>query len=104
MTIRASKFTPELLLGAPRRGSGIPNSDGSQILFTESAHSFKSHKTTTGLYFLNAKSQDRHLITDLEGVKDPVWLDDEGTIALLAPGEKGATELLVGNVTDWDKT
>lgn len=36
MTIRAAKFTPEVLLSAPRRSAGIPNSTGKLVLYTVS--------------------------------------------------------------------
>ena len=37
MTIRAAKFTPEVLLSAPRRSAGSPNSSGKLVLYTVSA-------------------------------------------------------------------
>ena len=40
MTIQAAKFTPEVLLSAPRRSAGVPNSTGELALFTVRAHSF----------------------------------------------------------------
>lgn len=36
MTIQAARFTPEVLLSAPRRSAGIPNSSGELILYTVS--------------------------------------------------------------------
>jgi hypothetical protein len=36
MTIQATKFTPEVLLSAPRRSAGIPNSTGEKVLYTVS--------------------------------------------------------------------
>lgn len=36
MTIRAAKFTPEVLLSAPRRSPGSPNSTGKLVLHTVS--------------------------------------------------------------------
>jgi len=34
MTIRATKFTPEVLLSAPRRSIGMPNPSGTAVLYT----------------------------------------------------------------------
>lgn len=34
MTITAAKFTPEVLLSAPRRSSAVPNPSGTQALYT----------------------------------------------------------------------
>lgn len=36
MTIQASRFTPEVMLSAPRRSAGIPNSSGELVLYTVS--------------------------------------------------------------------
>lgn len=38
MTITAKKFTPEVLLTAPRRSAGLPNSTGKLVLYTVSPH------------------------------------------------------------------
>lgn len=34
MTIQATKFTPEVLLSAPRRSPGVPNLSGVLALYT----------------------------------------------------------------------
>lgn len=34
MTVHATRFTPEVLLSAPRRSSGVPNSTGKLVLYT----------------------------------------------------------------------
>lgn len=36
MTIQAAKFTPEVLLSAPRRSPGVPNATGELVLYTVS--------------------------------------------------------------------
>lgn len=36
MTIRAAKFTPEVLLSAPRRTPGLPNSTGEKAIYSVS--------------------------------------------------------------------
>ena len=36
MTRQASRFTPEVMLSAPRRSPGVPNSTGELILYTAS--------------------------------------------------------------------
>jgi hypothetical protein len=33
MTIKATKFTPEVMLAAPRRSAGVPNPSGTKALF-----------------------------------------------------------------------
>lgn len=36
MTRQATRFTPEVLISAPRRSTGVPNSTGELILYTVS--------------------------------------------------------------------
>lgn len=36
MTVQAAKFTPEVMISAPRRGPGIPNPSGTSVLYTVS--------------------------------------------------------------------
>ncbi len=36
MTIKATKFTPPVLLSAPRRSAGVPNPSGTKVLYTVS--------------------------------------------------------------------
>lgn len=36
MTLTATKFTPEVLLSAPRRSPAVPNAKGTKALFTVS--------------------------------------------------------------------
>jgi hypothetical protein len=38
MTIKANRFTPEVLLSAPRRSPGAPNSTGELVLYTVRSH------------------------------------------------------------------
>lgn len=36
MTRQATRFTPEVLISAPRRSTGVPNSTGELVLYTVS--------------------------------------------------------------------
>lgn len=96
MTIRANKFTPEVLLSAPRRSAGNPNSDGSKVLYSTSTYSFEEHATTSEIRVLDVKSGETSLITDEEGASEPQWLGDE-TVLLLVGGKEG-TSVKVGPV------
>lgn len=90
MTIRANKFTPEVLLSAPRRSEGNPNSDGSKALYGISTYSFEEHSKTSELHVLDWTSGETRIITDEEGASEPQWLDDE-TVLLLSEGSEGTT-------------
>ncbi|KAJ4287391.1 hypothetical protein N0V90_012790 [Kalmusia sp. IMI 367209] len=96
MTIRAAKFTPEVLLSAPRRSEGIPNSDGSKVLYSVSTYSFAEHSKKSEIRVLDVESQQASLVTDDQGASEPQWLDDE-TVLLLSEGKDG-TSVKIGSV------
>ncbi|TKA68197.1 hypothetical protein B0A49_05931 [Cryomyces minteri] len=94
MAIRASKFTPEVLLSAPRRSAGLPNANASSVLYTTSTYSFDTHKKVTEVRVLDVESNESRLVTDEEGISEPQWLGD-GIICLRSVKE-GKTEVVVG--------
>lgn len=100
MTIRANKFTPEVLLSAPRRSEGNPNSDGSKVLYSTSTYSFEHHAKTSEIRVLDVQSGETSLISNSEGASEPQWLDDE-TVLLLSEGKEG-TSVKVGSVDGFD--
>jgi hypothetical protein len=102
MTIRAFKFTPEVLLEAPRRGEGIPNSDASKVLYTLGAYSFSEHKKTSELRLLDVASQQTSLVTKDNATNEVAWLDDK-TIVLLKSNENGTTTVVVGFPDSFEK-
>jgi hypothetical protein len=102
MTIRASKFVPEVLLSAPRRSAGIPNSDASKVLYSVSTYSFEERAKTSEIRVLCVESQQTTLVTDDKGASEPLWLDDE-TVLLLSEGEGGMTSVMVWGSQDEGK-
>ena len=96
MTIRANKFTPEVLLSAPRRSAATPNSDGTIALFTVSTYSFQSHSKSAEIRILDIKTGQSTLLSNDLNVSEPTWLDN-CCIVWLQGGEKGATKLLLGD-------
>lgn len=103
MTIKARKFTPEVLLSAPRRSSGLPNSDGSRVLHSVSKYSFDEHKQTKEIRILDIRKNESQLVTDNKDASEPQWITDD-LVLLLKPGEKGATEVLIGDAKNFEKT
>ncbi|KAF2875028.1 dipeptidyl-peptidase-like protein V precursor [Massariosphaeria phaeospora] len=100
MTIRAVKFTPEVLLSAPRRSSGNPNSDGSKVLYSSSTYSFAEHAKKTEIRVLHVQSQQTTLISDDPVASEPKWLGDDA-ILLLSSGDDGVTSVKVGKVENF---
>ncbi|GJC80087.1 prolyl oligopeptidase [Colletotrichum tofieldiae] len=98
MTIQASKFTPEVLLSAPRRSAGIPNPAGTKVLYTVSTYSFDSHSKTSQTRVLDVESGHSSLLYEEASYSDATWISDQ-EILLLRSGDKGTTSLLLGDVT-----
>ncbi|KAJ4372189.1 hypothetical protein N0V83_003963 [Neocucurbitaria cava] len=103
MTIRASKFTPEVLLEAPRRSGGVPNSDASRVLYSVSTYSFSEHEKKSEVRILDVASQQTTLVTDNKTANEPAWLDDE-TVLLLESNEDGTTKIVVGKADSFENS
>lgn len=103
MTIRASKFTPEVLLEAPRRSGGVPNSDASKVIYAVSTYSFSEHSKKSEIRVLDAASQQTSLVTDDASFSEPSWLDDE-TVLLMKSNDDGTTKMVVGSPYNFEKT
>jgi hypothetical protein len=101
MTIRAAKFTPEVLLEAPRRSEGIPNSNATKVLYSISTYSFTEHLKTSEIRVLDVASQQTSLVTDDKSASEPTWLDDD-TVLLLRANEDGTTDVVVGEANKFE--
>ncbi|KAK4129285.1 hypothetical protein N657DRAFT_609457 [Parathielavia appendiculata] len=97
MTLTATKFTPEVMLSAPRRSAGIPNPSGKLALYTVSTYSFGDHKKTTQIKILNIESGDSVLLVDEPGWSEPVWLSNE-EVLYLKSRDNGCTSLVIRHV------
>lgn len=102
MTIRAHKFTPEVLLSAPRRSGAIPNSRGTSALYTVSTYSFESHSKSAEIRILDIESGDTKVLTRDLNASEPNWLGDGDLVVWLKGGEKGTTSLLLSDATSPD--
>ncbi|KAN0122478.1 dipeptidyl-peptidase-like protein V precursor [Hyaloscypha variabilis] len=102
MTVRAKKFTPEVLLSAPRRSSAIPNHKGTLALFTVSTYSFSSHSKTSEIRVLDIKTGQTKLVTNDVQASEPTWLGEKNLVLWLKGGEKGTTQLLLGDADNLD--
>lgn len=101
--VLAGKLTPESLLTAPRRSGALPNHDGSLVVYTLAQNSFETNNATTEIRVLDPKSHHDAVVTAPDGAQEPNWLDNE-TIVVLVPGRNGTTDVVVGEVADFDGT
>ncbi|KAF2750644.1 dipeptidyl-peptidase 5 precursor [Sporormia fimetaria CBS 119925] len=104
MTVRARKFTPEVMLSAPRRSAGIPNHDASSVLYTVSTYCFQKHEKTSEVRVLDVKSQKSVLVTADAGASNPRWLGEDGEVVMLVGGEDGCTKVVVGKPNKWSES
>ena len=104
MTIKAKKFTPDVLISAPRRSAAVPHKDASFLLYTVSSYSFEKQKETNKLRLRDEKT-GTDIALDQSGLaNNAVWLDPEnpndrgGDILFLkareGKDEKGVTDLI----------
>jgi hypothetical protein len=98
MVTYANKFTPEVLLSAPRRSAGRPNCDGTCALYTISTYSFESHSKSSEVRILDLKTTESTLLTSEASASEPNWLDRD-TAIYLQGSDKGTTLLLSIDVT-----
>ncbi|KAI1455700.1 dipeptidyl peptidase [Annulohypoxylon moriforme] len=100
MTIMATKFTPEVLLSAPRRSAALPNSAGTLALFTVSQYSFESHSKSYAIKVLDIKTRQSTQLFDDSAYSEPTWIS-ENEFLVLKSGES-STSLLVADATKPD--
>lgn len=94
MVVRAAKLTPEVLISAPRHSAAVPSPDGKLALYTKSAYSFDTKKTTKELRVLNIESGESHTLDDGE-VHDASWIPGTNQIIWIADSKKGNSDLII---------
>ncbi|KAJ5463640.1 HelicaseC-terminal [Penicillium sp. IBT 31633x] len=104
MAIRSMKFTPEVLLGAPRRSSAIPNAAGTLAVYTQTSYSFESHSKTNEIRVIDIESGRSALITNDPGASNPQWLDNGDQLVWLKTKANGNTSFIVGDSRQADET
>ncbi|KAI0103629.1 prolyl oligopeptidase [Nemania sp. FL0031] len=93
----AEKFTPEVLISAPRRGPAIPNHNGTLALYTESTHIDGRDRKEFHLLDIATGVSRRILHDDL--AYEPTWLGDgTNTVVYLRRGGMGVTFILTIDV------
>lgn len=99
MVQRAMKFTPKVLLSAPRRSAGVPNPSGTHVLYTLSTYSFDTHSKFNELRVLIVDSGESHELAAGDDISDLNWLDDDNFTCLQAE-EDGTTSVYVASVSE----
>lgn len=98
MVIKHTKFSPEILLQAPRRGAAVPNHDGTLALYTLSSYSFETKKETKEIRILDINTGNSTLFSNDPKAHDVKWLgDDSNAIIWLLSGDQGITNIMMGD-------
>ncbi|XXG94678.1 hypothetical protein Hte_000935 [Hypoxylon texense] len=97
MTVMATKFTPEVLLSAPRRSAAVPNPVGTLALFTVSQYSFESHSKDYAIKVLDIKNRHSTQLFDDPAYTEPAWVSDTEFV-FLKNGDS-TTSLMVADAT-----
>lgn len=92
----ASKFTPEVLIQAPRRGPAIPNTDGTRAVFSTSTHTIGG-STLKEVKVLDLSTGGSQLLATNSKGQDFTWLTAE-SLVFLEPGDKGVTQLKITEI------
>ncbi|KAJ4003321.1 hypothetical protein NW752_011773 [Fusarium irregulare] len=98
MTRQASRFTPEVMLSAPRRSPGAPNSTGELILYTISTYSFETHSVSSQIRVLNIKDDSSHVITDDTHDTSPFWIGEK-EVGFIRTQDNGISSLYYSDVS-----
>ncbi|KAK6852743.1 oligopeptidase family protein [Apiospora arundinis] len=90
------KFTPEILISAPRRAPAVPNRHGTLALFAQSTHTIGEEKTLKEVRVMKVESGESQQLTADEKVHDFVWFPDSSSstsVVWLKKGDDGVTSI-----------
>lgn len=85
---------------APRRSAATPNSKGTLALYTVSTYSFQSHSRTSEICILDTSNGQSSCLSDDLNASEPTWLGDDDLVLWLKGGEKGVTNLILGDASN----
>jgi hypothetical protein len=91
----AEKFTPEVMLSAPRRSPAVPNYDGTLALYTVSTYSFADNKAKNEARVMSIESGSSNLLTGEEKIHDINWVPGTNDVIYFKSGEKGLTSIMI---------
>jgi len=101
----SEKFTPEAMLGAPRRSPAVPSRNGTLALYTVSTYNFVEGKLTKELKTLEIQTGRSEVLSSDENITEALWVPGRDTeVAYLQKKDKGHTELVVVDVERPDES
>jgi len=103
MTVHARKYTPEVLLSAPRRSAAIPNADGTLVLFSVSTYDFEKHPRSPEIRVLDIKNGQSNVLTADLNASNPTWLGEKNLVLWLKGRAEGTISLVIGDSENYEK-
>ena len=95
----ATKFTPEVLIEAPRRDSAVPNPDGTMALYSLSRHTI-GKDTVKELRLMDISTGKSTLLVNADKVHDAQWLGLENKIVYLRSVDDGHNLVKLADAMD----
>lgn len=95
----SQKFTPQAMLSSPRRGSAIPNADGTLALYTVATYSFEKHHNAHELRVMSLGNGTSWLLSNSSATSNANWLGDGSKIIWFVSEDDGSTSFVVGDAT-----
>ncbi|KAM3066280.1 hypothetical protein ACMFMG_003209 [Clarireedia jacksonii] len=95
----SSQFTPEVMLSAPRRGTAVPNADGTLAFYTVATYSFAKHSNAHELRVMDLSNGSSWLFSNSSAVSNANWLGDGSKVIWFESEDDGSTNFLVGDAT-----
>ncbi|KAH8676522.1 Alpha/Beta hydrolase protein [Tricladium varicosporioides] len=92
-------FTPEAMLSAPRRGSALPNAEGTLALYTSNIYNFTTHKRKYSLSVMDLSNGTSWLFSNSSAVSNALWLGNGTTIMWLVSEDDGSSSFNIGDAT-----
>jgi hypothetical protein len=88
------KFTPEVLVSAPRRSPAVPNHDGTLALYTQSTHTIAG-STLKEIRVMDIKTGTSVQLFTNENAHDATWLGDgTNNVIFLRDSSEGITWIM----------
>ncbi|KIX02632.1 uncharacterized protein Z518_08574 [Rhinocladiella mackenziei CBS 650.93] len=98
MTVR-KKYTPEVLLSAPRRSAALPSPDGKLALYTQSTYSFETHSRTSEICVLDLTTGQTVTISKDPKAIEPKWTGTDYEVVWLKQCDNGNTSFIITDAT-----
>lgn len=93
-----ASFTPETMLSAPRRGTALPNADGTLALYTTTIWNFTTHERSYALSVMYLGSGETREVSNSSAVGNAQWLGNGTCVIWVVSEDEGGSRVEVVDV------